>query len=217
MRGDRIVVVLCAGVLTACAHQPRPTTPRPVVAASILGDQDLVGVSVEPRVSEWYDDVTVRTLPGAHVAVLEFSRRGKPQLRLGRGETVQSASSIFWRTRGEASGAELPRFGGGTAGQTVCQSVGFAPSGVTGTGQVTPITCTDDPAQPSHAPSSVTQRAEYRAVLVVVSDSTLRIDRAAVLRQFAAARGNVVLLSDVARRMVRQGRWAAVVHRPGPS
>jgi hypothetical protein len=152
------------------------------------------------------------------VAVLEFSRKGKAQLRMLRSETVQATSSIFWRTRGEASRDEAPRFAGGTAGQTVCQSVGFAPSGVTGTGRVTPITCTDDPAQPAHAPSSVTQRAEYRAVLVVVSDSTLRIeDQADVLREFAGARGNVGLLSEVARRMVREGRWAAVMHRPGPT
>lgn len=215
MRVFRIVAVLAAVSFTACARQPRPATPRPVTPASLFGDSLLAQVSSAPRARAWSDDVMVQAPPGAHVAIFEFSRKGKPQLRVSRGGEARAVSSVYWRTKGQASGGKAPGFYGGTAGETGC-SPGWVQTGQGYQGYTTPLSCTENRKRPGYTPSySQHQWVEFRAVLVVVADSAFRLtERDRLLRQFVESRGNAYALSSLASVIAPEGRWAAIVHSP---
>ena len=80
----------------------------------------------------------------------------------------------------------------------------------------THTTCTEYQKRPGYAPSyTQTQSLEFRAVLVVVADSALRLtQRDTLLRRFVESRGNTYFLSTLAKLVAPEGRWAAVVHSP---
>lgn len=215
MRTLRIVAVLAVVSVAACARQPRPTMPRPVTQAYVVGDTNLARVTSAPRAREWSDDVVVQAPPEAHVAIFEYSRRGKPQLRVSRGGDARGVSSIHWRTRGYVAGGSPPGFYGDARGQTVC-APGWVQTGPGGQGYVVPSECTQARSRPSYSPSyTQSHSVEYRAVLVVVADSALRLtERKRLLRRFVESRGNAHALSTLATDIVPDGRWAAVVHSP---
>lgn len=216
MRVLGIVIAFAAVSLAACARQPRPNMLRPVTPAALFGDSGLAQVSSAPRAREWSDDVIVQAQPGAHVAIFEFTRKGKPQLRVVQGGEVRAASSIHWRTRGFSSGGMPAGFHGSGTGESVCTSPGFVQTGPGGMGYTTPVTCTESRKRPGYAPSySQSRHAEYRPVLVVVGDSAFRPgDEKRLLRAFVESHGNPIVLGNLASAIVRAGRWVAVVHSP---
>jgi hypothetical protein len=215
MRTLRVVTVLALVSIAACARQPRPTAPRPITLASVYGDSTLAKVSSAPRPREWSDDVVVQAPADAHVAIFEFSRRGKPQLRITRGGEARVVSSLHWRTKGYTSGGKAPGFYGDARGQTVC-TPGWVQTGQGFQGYTTPSVCTEARSRPSYSPSySQSRSVEYRAVLVVVADSALRLsERDRLLRRFAQSGGSVHALSTLAGDIAPRGRWAAVIHSP---